>query len=59
MPSPEELARQQIDALLQECGWTARLKSQVNFTAASEVAVVSSHSKPASPTTGSRRCSAN
>lgn len=39
MPTPEELARQQIDALLQQCGWTVQPKSQINLTASNGIAV--------------------
>jgi type I restriction enzyme, R subunit len=39
MPDPEELARQEIDALLGPCGWTVQDKSAVNLSAARGVAV--------------------
>ena len=34
MPTPEELARQEIDALLQQCGWVVQTKNRINLTAA-------------------------
>ncbi len=39
MPDPEELARQEIDALLKPCGWDVQDKSAVNLTATRGVAV--------------------
>ncbi len=39
MPSPEELARQQIDALLRKCGWIVQTKTEINLSAACGVAV--------------------
>jgi hypothetical protein len=39
MPDPEELARQEIDALLGPCGWTVQDKRSVNLSAARGVAV--------------------
>jgi hypothetical protein len=30
MPSPEELARQNIEALLEKCGWTLQTRSTIN-----------------------------
>ncbi|MGA9609735.1 MAG: hypothetical protein WBR21_22225 [Rouxiella badensis] len=39
MPTPEEFAREKIDALLTECGWTVQTKSQINLAAATGVAV--------------------
>src|SRR5207249_3347295 len=39
MPSPEELARQNIDALLEKCGWTLQTRSTINLEAARGVAV--------------------
>jgi hypothetical protein len=32
MPSPEELARQNIDALLTQCGWIAQNRITINLT---------------------------
>jgi hypothetical protein len=34
MPTPEELARQEIEALLQQCGWVVQTKNRINLTAA-------------------------
>jgi len=39
MPDPEELARQEIDALLGPCGWTVQDKNAVNLSASRGVAV--------------------
>ena len=39
MPDPEQLARQEIDALLKPCGWDVQDKSAVNLSAARGVAV--------------------
>ena len=39
MPDPEELARQEIDALLKPCGWDVQDKSAVNLAASRGVAV--------------------
>ena len=39
MADPEELARQEIDALLDRCGWTVQDKSAVNLSASRGVAV--------------------
>jgi type I restriction enzyme R subunit len=39
MPDPEELARQEIDALLGPCGWRVQDKRAVNLAAARGVAV--------------------
>src|SRR5438874_7317179 len=39
MPSPEELAREKIDALLTQCGWTIQNRSTINFSAARGVAI--------------------
>jgi type I restriction enzyme R subunit len=39
MPDPEELARQEIDALLDRCGWTVQDKNAVNLSASCGVAV--------------------
>lgn len=39
MPDPEQLARQEIDALLKPCGWDVQDKRTVNLAAARGVAV--------------------
>src|SRR5437762_5520967 len=39
MSSPEELARQNIDALLEKCGWTLQTRSTINLDAARGVAI--------------------
>src|SRR6266550_6920522 len=39
MPSPEELARQNIDALLEKCGWTLQTRSTINPDAARGIAI--------------------
>ena len=39
MPSPEDQAREEIDALLERCGWQVQDKSSVNLQAARGVAV--------------------
>ena len=39
MPSPEELARENIDALLTQCGWTVQNRSTINLSAARGVAL--------------------
>lgn len=39
MPSPEELARENIDALLTQCGWTVQNRSTINLSAARGVAI--------------------
>jgi len=39
MSAPEELARQNIDALLEKCGWTLQNRSTINFDAARGVAI--------------------
>ena len=39
MPDPEQLARQEIDALLAPCGWVVQDKSAVNLSASRGVAV--------------------
>ena len=33
MPSPEELAREKIDPLLQQCGWILQNRSTINLSA--------------------------
>jgi len=32
MPSPEEFARENIDALLKQCGWIIQKRSKINQT---------------------------
>ena len=39
MPDPEQLARQEIDALLAPCGWAVQDKRAVNLAASRGVAV--------------------
>jgi type I restriction enzyme R subunit len=39
MPEPEELARQEIDQLLEKCGWQVQDKSSVNLQSQRGVAV--------------------
>ena len=39
MPSPEELAREKIDALLQQCGWVLQKRSTINLSASRGVAI--------------------
>jgi type I restriction enzyme, R subunit len=39
MPSPEDLAREKIDKLLTECGWTIQNRSTINLNAARGVAI--------------------
>ena len=39
MSSPEELARQNIDALLAKCGWTLQNRTTINLDAARGVAI--------------------
>ena len=39
MPTPEEQARQEIDTLLQQCGWQVQDKSSVNLNSQRGVAV--------------------
>src|SRR5205814_2379215 len=39
MPTPEELARQNIDALLKQCGWTIQKRSEINLSAGRGVAI--------------------
>jgi hypothetical protein len=39
MSSPEELARQNIDALLEKCGWTLQNHSTINLDAAPGIAI--------------------
>ena len=39
MPSPEELARENIDKLLQQCGWILQNRSTINLSAARGIAI--------------------
>src|SRR5882757_3271544 len=39
MPSPEELAREKVDPLLQECGWILQNRSTINLSASRGVAI--------------------
>src|SRR5437763_14279279 len=39
MPSPEELAREKIDPLLQQCGWVLQNRSTINLSPARGVAI--------------------
>lgn len=39
MQSPEELAREKIDALLQQCGWILQNRSTINLSAARGIAI--------------------
>jgi type I restriction enzyme R subunit len=39
MPSPEELAREKIDALLKQCGWALQKRSTINLSASRGVAI--------------------
>src|SRR5207248_6429914 len=39
MPTPEELARQNIDALLKQCGWNIQKRFEINLSAAPGVAI--------------------
>jgi type I restriction enzyme R subunit len=39
MSTPEELARQNIDALLEKCGWTLQNRSTINLDAARGIAI--------------------
>ena len=39
MPSPEELARQNIDALLKQCGWIIQKRSEINLSAGRGIAI--------------------
>jgi hypothetical protein len=34
MPTPEELARRNIDALLEKCGWKLQTRATINLDAA-------------------------
>jgi type I restriction enzyme R subunit len=39
MQSPEELAREKIDALLQQCGWILQNRSTINLSAGRGIAI--------------------
>ncbi len=39
MSSPEELAREKIDALLQQCGWVLQKRSTINLSASRGIAI--------------------
>src|SRR6267154_906010 len=39
MPSPEELAREKIDPLLGQCGWTLQNRSTINLSASRGIAI--------------------
>jgi type I site-specific restriction endonuclease len=39
MASPEELARQNIDALLTQCGWKVQKRSEINLSAGRGIAI--------------------
>src|SRR5258708_3273809 len=39
MATPEELAREKIDALLQQCGWILQNRSTINLSASRGVAI--------------------
>ncbi len=39
MPTPEQLARQNIDALLAQCGWIVQSRTEMNLGAGRGVAV--------------------
>ncbi|MBA2743609.1 MAG: hypothetical protein H0U43_04755, partial [Chthoniobacterales bacterium] len=39
MPTPEQLARQNIDALLKQCGWIIQDYKQLNLSAARGIAI--------------------
>src|SRR6266446_7104097 len=39
MPSPEELARQNIDAPLEKCGWILQTRSTINLDAGRGIAI--------------------
>src|SRR5229473_551705 len=39
MPTPEELARQNIDALLEQCGWTLQTRSTIILDSARGIAI--------------------
>jgi type I restriction enzyme R subunit len=39
MPSPRELARKNIDALLTQCGWVLQKRSEINLSADGGIAI--------------------
>ena len=39
MPSPEEFAREKIDALLKQCGWILQNRSTINLSASRGIAI--------------------
>ena len=39
MQSPEDLAREKIDALLEQCGWVIQNRSTINLSAGSGIAI--------------------
>ena len=39
MQSPEDLAREKIDALLEQCGWIIQNRSTINLSAGSGIAI--------------------
>jgi type I restriction enzyme R subunit len=39
MPSPEELARQNIDLLLKQCGWIIQKRSEINLSTGRGIAI--------------------
>ena len=39
MQSPEELAREKIDKLLTECGWTIQNRSTINLSTGRGIAI--------------------
>ncbi|MBV9007751.1 MAG: DEAD/DEAH box helicase family protein, partial [Verrucomicrobia bacterium] len=39
MPTPEELARQNIDALLKQCGWIIQKRSEINLSGGRGIAI--------------------
>src|SRR5213082_498684 len=39
MPSPEEFAREKIDKLLSDCGWTIQRRSEINLSAGRGIAI--------------------
>jgi hypothetical protein len=40
MRSPEELAREKIDALLEQCGWILQNRSTINLSAGRGIAIL-------------------
>jgi hypothetical protein len=39
MSSPEELAREKIDALVNQCGWIIQKRSEINLSAGRGIAI--------------------